>query len=656
MRILRKHRKGLAFSCLILLLNLLVHASPNAVIKAQSSGEAEISPPDTENYPIFKTNLKIYDFQGMFIHNLQNENIQLLENGIPVEITGLQEIRPGAQLVFALNPGPPFAIQDSQAVSRYDNIINSLADWGKSRIGTNIDDLSLITTGGASSNHMNNPSDWVTVLTSSQVDSRSVAPNLDTLFRAVSLASDSPVRSGMGKAVLFITAPLEGLPDEPFDNVIAQAQQHGVRINVWMVTSPGTYSAKAAEQLSRLAQETQGNYFLYTGEEEFPDLENYFEPLRNLYTIEYRSKISRSGTHQLQAQVETKTEPVSTLPVNFEFEILPPAPSLIAPPIRITRAQQNENNWSDFLSKTDIQLFPEEQLLSIAVDFPDGKPRSLVRSTLFVNGSIVDENREPPYDSFTWNLENVNSQGTYQIQVEIEDIFGIRGQSAVIPVEIIIELPEPNLWVTIFSNLPTIIILTLLLSGSVVFLILILSGKIKPTTPGITSRFRRGTKKKKTSQSKENHDKENTTEKDHKKQKEDGSTLEALAVLTPLKDMPDNQKFASIPLYNDEISIGSDPKMVNIVLEDNSIECIHARIKRISDEEFWVTDEHTIAGTWVNYEQVTWDGKSLKQNDLIHFGRIGFLFILKNPPRNQKPVIKKGAVYPDFIEPDKQIE
>jgi hypothetical protein len=650
-------RKSRALSVLFfvaLVLYIFVSAYPSTGVRAQSAGEAEISPPDTEDYPNFKTNLKIYDFLGTFIHHIQEEDIQLLENGIPVEITGLEEVRPGAQLVFALNPGPPFAIQDSQAVSRYDNIINSLASWGKSRIGTNIDDLSLITTGGANSNHLDNPTDWVTVLTSSQVDSRTAVPSLDTLFRAISLASDSTIRSGMGKAVLFITPPLEGLLDEPFNNIISQAQQHDVRINVWMVTSPGTYSAKAAEQLSSLAQETQGNYFLYTGEEEFPDLENYFESLRNLYIIDYKSKVTASGTHQLQAQIETQTEPVSTLPVDFDFEILPPAPSLIAPPIRITRSQQNENNWSELLSQTEIPLTPSEQALSIAVDFPDGKPRSLVRSTLYINGSKVDENNLPPFNSFTWNLSDVNSPGTYQIQVEVEDNFGIRGQSGVIPIEVYLELPEPSLLGTIFSNLPTILILVLLLGGSLVFLILVLGGKIKPTTPGVASRFRRRRRKEKPYSPEEISDEAIRTTKEYINQQVNGAEQEPHAVLIPLEDTPYLEEVNSIPIFADEIVIGSNPKKANIIFEDPSIEEIHARIQKISDDEYKVADEHTIAGTWVNYEPVPWDGQSITHGDLIHFGGSGYLFKLMDPTKIRKPVIKTNATIFDLIDSNKK--
>ena len=57
----------------VLALNLFVLPSSTSGVHAQSAGEAEISPPDTEDYPNFKTNLKIYDFMGMFIHNLKEE-------------------------------------------------------------------------------------------------------------------------------------------------------------------------------------------------------------------------------------------------------------------------------------------------------------------------------------------------------------------------------------------------------------------------------------------------------------------------------------------------------------------------------------------------------------------------------------------------------
>ncbi|MGB2910870.1 MAG: hypothetical protein WBB55_09840, partial [Anaerolineales bacterium] len=102
-------------SYLVLILALLLPVSVNA----QDEGRAFITSPVMVVYPYFETYLTVYDSQGKFIQNLITTDISLLEDGHSVPVTGVKEFRPGVQAVIAINPGPPFAIQNSQAVSRY---------------------------------------------------------------------------------------------------------------------------------------------------------------------------------------------------------------------------------------------------------------------------------------------------------------------------------------------------------------------------------------------------------------------------------------------------------------------------------------------------------------------------------------------------------
>ena len=44
------------------------------------------------------------------------------------------------------------------------------------------------------------------------------------------------------------------------------------------------------------------------------------------------------------------------------------------------------------------------QPLEIIVEFPDGHPRPLVRTTLYVDGQIAAENTAEPFNAFTWDL------------------------------------------------------------------------------------------------------------------------------------------------------------------------------------------------------------------------------------------------------------
>ena len=54
---------------------------------------------------------------------------------------------------------------------------------------------------------------------------------------------------------------------------------------------------------------------------------------------------------------------------------------------------------------------------------------------------------------------------------------------------------------------------------------------------------------------------------------------------------------------------------------------------------FLITDAGTVAGTWVNYEQVIPKGTVLRHMDIIHMGRIGLRFQLSDPGQPRKIIV-----------------
>ncbi len=80
--------------------------------------------------------------------------------------------------------------------------------------------------------------------------------------------------------------------------------------------------------------------------------------------------------------------------------------------------------------------------------------------------------------------------------------------------------------------------------------------------------------------------------------------------------------------------------MVDQVIDDPSIEGLHAQLKREPDGVFRLSDAGSIGGTWVNYTPVSQEGVCLEHGDLIHFGRVGFRFQLRDAKQVRKPVLK----------------
>jgi predicted component of type VI protein secretion system len=94
-----------------------------------------------------------------------------------------------------------------------------------------------------------------------------------------------------------------------------------------------------------------------------------------------------------------------------------------------------------------------------------------------------------------------------------------------------------------------------------------------------------------------------------------------------------------------EMTFGTDPVQSMRVLDDPSISSLHARIKQMEDGSFLIYDHGSVAGTWVNFEPVTREGRRLTHGDRINFGQLMYRFDLNQPPVQPEPrVTSKKSV------------
>jgi hypothetical protein len=107
------------------------------------------------------------------------------------------------------------------------------------------------------------------------------------------------------------------------------------------------------------------------------------------------------------------------------------------------------------------------------------------------------------------------------------------------------------------------------------------------------------------------------------------------AYLVRLKE--DGQPISAqpIPVTLPEMVFGSDPLQATRILDDPSVSPLHARLKE-ENGEYVLYDEHSTAGTWVNYEQLT-ASRRLQHGDVLHIGRISYRFMLRKPPEQAPP-------------------
>ncbi|OQY88313.1 MAG: hypothetical protein B6D39_11460 [Anaerolineae bacterium UTCFX2] len=640
----------------ILLLCLIITTLPAA---AQSGLTARLSAPDASVFPTISAYLDVYDTGGRFVDGLQPVQVSVLEGEALLPVEKIETLRPGVQVVVAINPGPAFAIRNFQAVSRFDMIKQSLQGWARSRLGTSTDDWSLLITDGASISHTADPAKFLETLEADQVDDRTARPSLDTLARAASLAADPTPRPGMGRVILLITSSVEGEIDQALKDVLDQARQQGIIIHLWMVASSGALTTQSAQKLIALAGSTGGRVFTFSGEQTLPDPEEYLEAVRKIYRIEYQSKVGLSGEHQFAAQVQMNEETVLSNSQTFRVDLLPPEPAFISPPIVIERQMPEAMKNADSLAlppgddPADF-LFPKEVTLQVVFDFPDGRKRGLAHSALLIDGVVVAENSAAPFDQFTWKLDDYTSDASHQIQVEVRDELGLTGDSISVPVQITVERLQADPWFVLRQNLLLITVILLILAGGFLFLILVLGGRLRPVAQRAAHRWRKlDPVTHSVFETSEGHGRSLPGWAARRRHPEPPTIPNAPAFLHRVTEGDQAAEGPPIPIHSDETLLGSDSKQAALVLTGDCIEGVHARLTHKSDGSFWLADMGSISGTWINFNPISNEEVCLQNGDLVHFGRVGFRFTIRQPVQALKPAIALET-NPESAEPDQQ--
>jgi hypothetical protein len=640
------------------LLGFLMFGSMLNPAQAQTPASARLSPPDTGGFPHITIYLDVQDAQG-FVHGLQADQVLMRENDRQLAVSELREINPGVQLITAVSPGPAFTIRDGLGNSRYAYVTDALRTWSGIRAQTPPDDLNLIAAGYPEGLHFSSPRDWFSAFNGYQPDAHNAIPTLDTLARALDVAEAETSRPGMGHAVVFITAPQEAETTANLQNLAERAQQANIRVFVWLLGAPETFTLPSALQLQNLAVQTGGQFFAFSGTEPIPDLEDLLEPLRNVYALSYESEINRSGVHQLIAEINTPSLQVSTSPSSFELTVLPPNPIFASLPVSIARAKPEVENGQALIS-TEVQkaaLAPAEQSLEVLIEFPDGYPRTLRRTTLYVDGVLVDENTAPPFEMFTWDLRPYTQTGKHLLRVEVADSLGLIGTSIDMGVHITVQPPRRNFLTLLLTWRNALLAgLVVLSAGILAMLLLVLGGRLRPRWEGENLRpaprklpARHGSSRRPAQQVKKVE--ETSVQRipnwlSHLQLHPRRLAPTAPAFITPLSEPEDTPPVAPIPITGNVVTFGRDAIRATLVIDDVSVNEIHARLQR-EGNAYRLCDSGSIAGTWVNYTPVSPQGTLLENGDFIHIGRIGFRFTQREPDHVRKPVVRPVPVEPE---------
>ena len=637
----RKNRLLFLLALLILATTIPTHAQTDARVLVGTLNIAE--------FPKISTFIDVRGTQGVFISTLPNTAATVFEDDQPIP-ANILEMRPGAQIVVAYGGGEAFGIATLDIKTRYEIISEWITAWG-SAILSQGDNYSLIVPEGVLVSHQTELPTFLEALVNYTPSYSQPAAPLEVLQAAVDTALEPLPTEGMGRVVLFLT---DGVPEEQqavLQEIILQAEQAGVRVHIGYINSDSLFTSNEAINLQTAAAQTGGQYFAFSNQEPLPDLDLMFESSRRTYFLEYYSIANTPGEHSIQVLVSTDQAEIVSDPVTFTADLAAPLPVLVSPPSQIVRAVP------DNMSNSIENLAPTVQVFAVMTEFPDGIQREITHVGLYVNDELVSELTEPPFDIVTFDLTPYQETENISLRLEVTDELGMVGSSEPIPVEVLVQAPETGVFALFGRNVTIIIFGVIAVSGAILFLVLVLAGRLRPRRISERLEKRKATKdpvtqplnqKKLTPETPE--EKDNVIERITQRLPEtpkigwaarSRSSMNAYGQLVRISEDGEPQTEDVYPITSTTLTFGSDPKQAFIVIDDPAIDPVHARLIRDEEGIFYIEDTGSTAGTWLNYAQISDQKQPVSHGDLIHIANIGYRITINNPTKVRETVITR---------------
>jgi hypothetical protein len=654
---------------------------------AQEGGALTVSAPETGFFPTIKFRLDAYDAGGDFNNFLTAGDVQIIEDGQPLKPQSVEKSQNGLQVIIAINVSPVMAKRFDGATG-YQLIQKALVDWARSQPAkkppstsgtvTIEDDISLATPTGLFIIREHEPELVAKGLSDYKPDLANPQPALGSLAEALDLATDPLDQPSTKRTILYITPSLPPSSNDALADLTSRAKSLGVRVNIWQLaeTNKNSASSTATDPFLQMATDTGGRYQEINLAEPLPEIEPLFQPMRQVYQVLYNSGVRASGTHRLSIRVNQVSAPKGSVTsggsgayenVNaggtivskentFTLTVQPPNPIFLSPPSTVQRY------WVTPEKNSASALSPEKVSLQVMVEFPDQHHRPLKATRLYVNNKLVAENTTEPFDRFDWPITEVTTTTRQMLRVEAVDSLDLTGASSDIPVEVLVDQPAKAAVAEHVTTNGMIAVGSVAAAGLVLALVLVFTN-----TQRRAKRKRQGVDKR---QMKDPVTQPVDIRQDHsrpvKGQSARGKTapqsipagkpasarassawsnpawsrpggfgaLGAATAPARLITLDENEQpvtGGAILLTRQEITFGTDPQRATQVLDSPTVNELHARLYRSPEGTFYLADQGSISGTWINYAPVNTSGARLEHGDLIHIGKVMFRFELANP-------------------------
>ncbi len=590
-------------------------------VYAQEGIQLYLGQPDVSAFPLVAVPLRAVDGRGAPVTDLSR--LSLRENGIPLEYE-LTTVPLGLDVTFVIDANATIETDDDgTTLTRREKVIESIGQFaGQYMAADGLDRASVLVPDAAGINGRFfvqdnlNPIPFAQAVTAYEPETLADTP-LNAML-AVAIERVAQAEDGRFRAILLYTDGGQLAQQLDYAALTEQAQAAGVTIYAAILGADA--DANEIDNVSRLVAPTGGAYVHMPAARDAEPIFQVWQAAANQTRIVYQSLQIENGRYPITINLDS-ARASAELELNFA-----------APEVSIQLPQTEFVRSGNAYDMPLADLEPKLIEVPVLIRWPDGVARPLTAVALLAGGPDGQTNTiaelQPDDEGWIrleWDVQFLR-QGGYELAVKVADSLGYEADSE--PVRVILRLerpipptptpqPSPTPGTAVPQPVPIVstkrLVLALglsLLAGLVAAVLLWRRWRRRRTDDGVLGS--RG----------------------EESPVRNGSLLtDSQLANLPLADLQtrqlaaleDEQTAVLLPLAGDNVTIGRDETVAQLVLDDKSVGRLHARI-RWRNGRYWLYDEGSAGGTTLNFERLGLAPHPLQDGDQIQMGRLRLRF------------------------------
>lgn len=556
---------------------------------------------DAREFPKLTMNFSIPGGLGQET-SLAASQVSVIENDTQIAVDSLASEYVGVHFGLVINPERTLVLTYASGFSNYDRMLAAMRELGSDLTPVTGDVYSFFINPNIRYDQLENYTEWKKALEDYTENQRQMNSSLQSFEEAISLLTSNPLAKET--VLVYMTPYIEPTEVPALTALIKQAGEAGIPVHIWMTAAPVVIGSAYQTDLDTACQTWGGSLTILSGSQIPPNPRDYLKGKGYRYTVTWQSEVRSGSTQKIGLRLTPPGGGVLTSAVSdVALEVLPTSLSFSNLPEQLT-----------VTIRGDELIEPAELPIQAAIEFPDGFPREVLSTSLFANGSLVQQHNEAPFGDFVLDLTPLRDQTKLSLQLTLEDALGFETRSEMKYIELIwfdpnADQPKPlqsNSWLWIGIGLAALGLLGVIILPTRLKKKPVKSDDVEPAAPAVR-----------------------VESESYVLVKTYGSLIKLDRDNTPCAEKP-------LLLIKEVTLIGKDPQLANLVLNDEALEPLHAEIHAFPDGRTRLTDFHTIAGTYVNFQAVDTKGAEIHHGDILHFGRLSYRFNSPNRVTSSK--------------------